>query len=365
MRQTIYPLILLISIAFMLGCTRKAYEENISEEPLFKVTGKINGTSFQIASGQNGQLITSVKRIDPFGYPEYISQFSPVDCIDCGPAFTFLLRDDYRLSDNNDSSSILLATEIPFMHQVPENSGLTYWFGADNPSDFFSEWMSGQNPLGNGNSIVHIFEEAGLQEVSLRLYHWGEIQFIITSTVDVGSPYSVAAPFIIEVIGANQWRLHPPATLPEGLQLTHWEINGNHHNETNEIEISPHEGQLLRMNYHNQISNQSGYYEIRIMDNDFSELPPFLNIYFKGAQEQRELFLLEYIDETGRKYNSVCSANVHRQVSMTHLGQSSDAIQGGVSELRLLRFDADLIAEDDSTLQLELRDFEVTTGFHP
>ena len=364
MKQIVQSWIVLFGIVISIGCSRKAYEESVTEEPLFTVTGKINGQMIQLASGQNGQLITSTKRIDPFGHPEYISQFSPSDCIDCGPSFTFILRDDYRLSDNNDSSSILLATEIPFMHQVPENSGLTYWFGADNPSHFFSEWMLGQNPLGNGNSIVHIFEEAGLQEVSLRLYHGGEIQFIITSTVDVGGPYSVAAPFIIEVIGANQWRLHPPATLPEGLHPTHWEINGNHY-EIGEIEISPHEGQVLRMNYLNQISNQSGFYEMRIMEDKLSELPPSLNIYFKGAHEQRELFLLEYIDATGRKYNSVCSANVHRQVSMTHLGQSSDAIQGGVSELRLLRFDADLVAEDDSTLQLELRDFEVTTGFHP
>ena len=122
------------------------------------------------------------------------------------------------------------------------------------------------------------------------------------------------------------------------------------------------------MNYYNSLSNQSGYYQIEILEDEISEMHtslPSLNIFLKGDHEQRELFVLKYIDENGRKFSSVSNANIHRAVSMTDLGQSEDAIQGGSSVLRLLQFDADLFAEDDTTVKLELRDFQVTTGFRP
>ncbi|MFM7105230.1 MAG: hypothetical protein ACKOW8_06880 [Flavobacteriales bacterium] len=367
MKQIFQTWVVVMGIALTIGCSRKAYEESITEEPLFAVKGKINGQSFQLASGQNGQLITSSNQTDEFGYPEYISMFSPGGCTDCGPAFTFMLRDDYRVTDNNDASSILAATAIPFMYKLPDNSGLTYLLQAENSSYFFCEWMSGQNPLGNGSQIIQTYAQSGMQEVSLRLYHWGELQFIVTTTLDAGSAYAVATPFTMEVMEGHHWELHPSALLPDGLQSVNWEINGNSF-APDHIEITPSEGQVLRMNYYNSLSNQSGYYQIAIMEDEIPVLHtplPSLNIFLKGVHEQRELFVLKYIDENGRKFSSVSNANLHRVVSMTDLGQSEDAIQGGSSELRLLQFDADLFAEDDTSVKLELRDFQVTTGFRP
>lgn len=364
MKKTIYNLFVLIAIACCSGCTRKSYEESVTDEPLFKINGKINGQTIQIASGQNGQQITSSKKTDEFGYPQYISQFAPSDCSDCGPSFTFILRDDYRVVDNNDSSSILSASQIPFMYNPPENNGLTYLLQADNLESYFCEWISDENPIGNGNNIIYTCAESGFQEVSMRLHRKGEIQYIVTATVDAGSPYSISAPFKIEMSNGGQWRLKPSATLPDYLLSTQWEINGNQL-APHDIDVMPNEGQVIRMNYHSSISNQSGYYQIEILEDNFSTLPPKLNVFFKGEHEQRELFILEYIDNNGRKYNSINNVNIHRSATLTHLGQSADAIQGGPSELRMLRFDADLYAEDDTTVKLELRDFQVTTGFRP
>ena len=364
MRQIIQPWLILLGIALAMSCSRKAYEENVTEEPLFTVKGKINGEAFQMASGQNGHIITASNITDPFGYPQYISNISPNQCTDCGPAFTFILRDDFRLSENNDSTPILSASEMPFMHKLPDNTGLNYALQVVNSSSLFCEWYSGQNPIGNGSAISHTFNEDGLHEISLRLHSSGETRFIISSMVDAGSPYNVAAPFTIEALGNNQWRLRPAASLPEGLVSTQWEINGESF-APGEIDVMPYEGQSLRMNYHNTISKKSGYYEVSLMEEESFILPPSIHIYSQGTEEQRELFVVKYTDANGRKFTSIHSANLHRAVSLTNLGQSPDAIQGSLTELRMLEFDADLVAEDDSTVHLELRDFEVRTGFHP
>lgn len=358
MKRNIVVISICLGLISLVGCTRKDYAENITEAPIFKAGGKINGQTFEIAAGQNGCTITSTKITDPFGYPQFISSLSPGNCNNCGPSLTFILRDDYRMEENNDSSSILAATQIPFMHRQPDNSGLNYLLQAENTSFYFCEWVLGQKPIGNGGTISQTFDQSGLQEISLRLHNGGELSYVITSTVDVGGTNIVAQPFVIEVMSDNHWKLRPASNLHDGLVAIEWLINGEAM-APNEIIVASEENAVFRLNYHNSISNQNGYYQIEVLENENYALPPTLNIYFKGEHEQREMFAVKYIDAAGRKYNSINALNIHRVLYQSDLGTSSD------QELRLLRFDADLLAEDDTTVRLELRDFEVRTGFQP
>jgi hypothetical protein len=345
------------------ACKKKSYEESQSDTPVYSVRGLINGIPVEMIAGQNNQVFSAVNQTDHFGYLEYTASFVNSICDSCDPSISITLNEDFRVGDSIDyTGPVLEAGTLPFQLNTPEAMGLAYRFFAENAEGFRCEWSIENMSPENVNTVNHNFASPGINTVSLYLHRNDEIEYMISTSIQAGSDYSIAVPFEIEWHDEEEWKVSYPDQIPEGLVIQDWVLDGNSSYGT-EMTFTPEQGRSIQLNYYNTITKSSGFYKVDILDNFCPILPAKLSSYFKGLESKIQSVRIEYRDAHGNLFHSTHLGNANHLLTMERMGTTVYGTASLPAQKIKMFLNADLISALDTTLKLELRQFEIQAAF--
>lgn len=296
------------------SCKREPYPEAIVDEPIFKMSGTLNGSAFSLAAGQNDLYMDASSIQNEFGVYELTCNFEKVSCSSCDPIFSFLINDSETSPQGAPCTpDVLESGQIPLVINSNSSDFLELNFNLPNlPMDYEISWNFGDgNTAGNDHNLDHIYQSSGTYVVTVFLEDESPSgnDVTIRQSIKVGSSMFLSKPFDVQNLPGDGWKFYyNESQIQPYLHVDGWEINGNSYSG-NMIEIDSDDVIVARLNFTNTILNETGFYEITFDGDENGQIPDLFFYNWEAQDLNIGKIELVYTSNEGQRYSSMTPLN--------------------------------------------------------
>lgn len=356
---------LLLFVFILPSCKREPYPQPVVNQPVFGLTGTLNGEPFNLQAGNNNLYLTSSLVQNEFGVYQFTSAFNSTTCSGCEPVFSVTINDLESLDpDVSSSAEILNPAILSFAFSNSNSDFLTLNFDTPNIQNGNFNWNFGDGSTSQQNEPQHTYTNPGIYTVTLNVQSGGGqggCDVTIEQTVLAGSNQHLSMPFNLHDGPGNSIQVSYPNNLPPHLQAQNWTINGNNY-QGNNVQFNPPPGNQpieICLHFYNTQAQEQGEYCLTYDDGPGNNDPCMTQMHyqFEPAQVNLNNVQLTYRNSAGDIFSSISTLNnvSSSKFEILEVSEYQPGVDGNAAKKITAQFHAWLvnIANPSETIYME------------